>query len=146
MNFLRKIKIRKREEWSDKKMTSDIEDKLKSVRDIYVNLPKRYDVAKDELRQCENEIQDLLHVIEFVSLNAIEMTKKYKELKDARQRRRGLKDELELLEGVRELTSYPKPTEKNISRTIGNVRHILNKQMNRTYTMKERKDLQELIK
>lgn len=146
MNFLRKIKIRKREEWSDKKMKSDIEDKLKSVRDIFVFLPKRYDKAKDELRIIENEIQDLLHVIEFASLSAVEMTRKYKELKEARLKRRSLKDELELLESIRELTSFPKPNEKNISRTIGNVRHILNKQKNRTYTMKERKDLQELIK
>ena len=124
----------------------DIEQSLKSVRDVYISYPKRYDLATDELRHVENEIQDILHVIELVSLDAIQMTKKYKELKHLRQVRRGLKEELEILEEIKTFVAHPKPTEKNIGQAVGKVRSTIERQKKRTYGMRVRKDWQELIK
>lgn len=124
----------------------EIEQSLQSVRDVFINYPKRYDLASEELRKVDNEIQDILHVIEFCSLDAIEMTKKYKELKALRQQRRQLKDELELLEEIKSFVSYPKPSEKVINTAIGKVRSTLDRQHRRTYTMKVRKEWQELIR
>lgn len=124
----------------------DIEQSLQSVRDIYINYPKRYDSAADELRKVENEIQDILHVMELAKVDAIKRTYLYGELEKLRKTRRDLKRELELLEEIKAFIAHPKPTEKVISHTIGRVRSKIERQKNRTYTMKVRKDLQELIK
>lgn len=125
---------------------TEIEQTLQSVREVFVNYPKRYETATEELRKVENEIQDILHVIEFCSLDAIKMTEKYKELKALRVKRRELKDELELLGEVKSFLAHQKPSEKIINNTIGKIRSTLERQHNRTYTMRVRKDWQRLIK
>lgn len=125
---------------------TEIEQSLQSVREVFVNYPKRYNQATDELREIENEIQDILHVIEFCNLDAIKMTEKYKELKALRQQRRQLKHELEVLEEIKSFVAYPKPNEKVINSVIGKVKSTLEKQHRRTYTMKVRKDWQGLMR
>lgn len=97
---------------------------LQTVRDVYINYPKRYDLNKEELQKIEWEIQDLLHIIELTNFNASEGYKWAKELQRLRQSRRVLKDELESLEKVKEFVSYPKPSEKVISKTLGELRSI----------------------
>lgn len=125
---------------------TDIEQALQSVKDIYVNCPTRYDAAVNELRDVENEIQDMLHIIELCSLDAIAMTRKYKNLKKLRMRRRVLKNEIEILEEIVTFVRQPKPNKKSINLTIAKVRTISDKQSKRAYTMRVRKDLQELMK
>ena len=124
---------------------TDIEQSLLSVREVFINYPKRYEVALDELRRVEHEIQDVLHVIEFCNLDAIQMTMKYKELKSLRKQRRQLKDEIEVLEEIKTFVAYPKPSEKVINNTLRKVRSAIERQQKRTYTLKVRKDWQELF-
>ncbi|MFE8704113.1 hypothetical protein ACFYKX_26450 [Cytobacillus sp. FJAT-54145] len=125
---------------------SEIINALQAVRDVYINFPKRYELNQEALKKLESEIQDILHIIEFTNFNAAHGYKWAKELKRLREERRALKEELELLEPVRDFLSFPKPTEKNISRIIGDVRNIEGRQSNRSYRMRVRNDLQELIK
>lgn len=113
---------------------------------IYVNLPKRYDEAKREIKQCELEIEDLEHVLEFSNFNASDGYKLAKELKEVRQKRRTLKNELELLEVIKRLNTFPKPQEKHICQAIGDIRKTLQVQKERCYSMRIRHDLQDRVR
>lgn len=119
---------------------------LQAVRDIYIKYPQRYEQNQEELRKVEAEIQDVLHIIELTTFNASDGYKWAKELQRLRKVRRDLKNELEELEKVKEFASFQRPTEKNISKIIGDIRHIENRQSNRKYSMRMRKELQDLIK
>lgn len=123
----------------------EIEQALQSVRDVFVNYPKRIETNEEALKKIDQEIQDIMHVIE---LNNFSASKGYilaKELKKARQERRRIKDELELLEPIKSFLGYQKPTEKNIGKTIGDVRNVQNVHRARTYKMRVREDLQNLV-
>lgn len=124
----------------------DIVKALKSVRDVYVSFPKRLKLAEEELSKINQEIQDILHVLELAKFNASEGYKYARDIKELRLERRKLKDEIELLEKIQEFTAYPKASEKVINKTIGEINKVQTKFNNRFYTMRVRKDLQEMIK
>lgn len=125
---------------------TNILDALLIVREIYVGIPKRYEEVQRLIKTCELEIDDLQHVMEFASLSASQGFEIYRQMKDVRQRRRHLKNELEILEVIKRLQTVGKPSEKILNQTMGDVRRILNNQENRCYSMRIRKDLQELVK
>jgi len=120
-------------------------EQLFAVRDIYVNAPKKYELLKEAYESKNQETQDIMHVLELGSLNAVQLTKMSKELQTVRQERRKIKDELEVLEEIVRFVKR-KPTEHEINTLIGNVRKIEEKKGRRYYTMRIRKDLQEFIK
>lgn len=123
----------------------EIEQHLQSIREVFVNYPKLYEHNLEQLKRIDQEIQDILHAIELNNFNASDGYKLAKELQTARKVRRELKDQLELLEPLKEFVSFVKPTEKNIGSTLGNVRIIKQRHNVRTYKMRIRDDLQSLI-
>ena len=125
---------------------TDVEQALLQVREVFVNSYKKYKTLVDQLRVLDEERQDVLHAIEFGKADAIHRQDLYKELKDVSERRRKVKNEIEVLEAVKELASKSKPTENVINQYIGKVRKIIANQENRTYGMRVRKDLQHFIK
>ncbi|MEN2464938.1 hypothetical protein [Ornithinibacillus sp. JPR2-1] len=124
----------------------EIEESLIHVRNIFVDCPKRYGLTNDYLTKINNEIQDIMHVIELGTLDAVARVKMVNELKILRKKRRELKNELEILEIVKEFINQPKPNEKTISKILGSVRSRIELQGKRTYRMRERPDLQHYIK
>ncbi len=122
-----------------------LERALQSVRDVYVNVPKEYKILTEALRKADYEIQDLLHVFEFGKIDAVAMSKLNKQLKKVRIERRKLKNDLEILEEVMGFISIRNPKQHDYNKVIGNVRSIVKSQDRRTYTMRVRSDLQELI-
>jgi vacuolar-type H+-ATPase subunit I/STV1 len=124
----------------------DIEQALQSVKDVYVNYPKRMQQNEEALKKVEKEIQDLLHVIELKPFNASDGYKYAKQLQEARKERRSLKDEAEIFAPVKELLKFTKPTEKNITKTINEIQGIKSRHQDRLYKMRIREDLQELVK
>lgn len=122
---------------------SEVEQALTSVLDVFVNYPKRIALLEKQLKVVEREIVDLLHVVEMVNFNAQKGYVYAKELQKARLERRKIKDELALLMVTQEIAN---PTEKELNKAIWEVRGVLKHQSDRTYKMRERKDLQELIK
>lgn len=128
------------------KRLSEIIEALKSVKDVYIDYPKRYELSQEQLKKVDSEIQDIVHIIELTNFNASEGYKWAKELQRLRRIRRGLKNELETLEKIKEFLTFQRPTEKNISRVLGDLRNIENKQKIRSYRMRIREDLQNLIK
>lgn len=123
----------------------DVEEKLKAVRDVYVNYPKQLELLREELSKYEQEKQDILHVIEFGTLDAVKASDMRKELKRVLDKRRKTKKDIELLEEVRKFTER-KPNEHVINTTIGNIRRVITTQGRRSYRMRVRSDLQDLIK
>lgn len=125
----------------------NIEEAIKSVREVYVNLPRRYEQLEKDLKQLDMETQDLLHLMELKNLNLHLGFKAYKDLQRVRQERRKVKNEMELLEPILELNKYPgKPVEKVLNKHLGEVRKVVLRHQGRTYTMRVRSDLQELVK
>jgi hypothetical protein len=125
---------------------SEFESALQSVRDIFVNYPKRVITNKEELVKIDNEIQDILHLIEMTSFSASDGYKYAKDLQRLRLARRKVKDDLELLAPIEEFLTFAKPTEKIINTTLGKVRSVQGLHKTRVYKMRVRTGLQEYIK
>jgi|SRR5690625_1024845 len=125
---------------------TDVLEELQAFRKIYVEYPKKLHAAREELRRIENERQDLLHVIELGSLDAIGMSRISQQLKKVQVRRRNLKNNIEVLDEVRKYIATRNQKEQAINSMIGRVRTTIEKQGRRTYTMRVRPDLQNLIR
>jgi len=120
---------------------------VEAVKRIFLEYPARLEKVENEYRKICSERQDLLHALELGSLDAIRMTKITKDLKDIQLKRRKLKDELEILKHICTFVKHPKkPNKQRIDSMIGNVKNAIDVQSKRTYRMRIRKDLQELIK
>jgi hypothetical protein len=125
---------------------TEFEAALQSVRDVFVNYPRRVTSNQEELRKIDDEIQDVLHMIEFGNFNASDGFKFAKDLQRLRNDRRKIKDDLELLKPIEEFIAFVKPTEKNINSTIGELRKVMNVHKTRVYKMRVRTDKQDFIK
>jgi 5'-deoxynucleotidase YfbR-like HD superfamily hydrolase len=127
-------------------MIHDIEETAVFIRDAIENVPKQLNANHEEIAQIEREIQDLLHVLEFTKFNASEGYKLSKQLQAARQERRKLKNENELLGGLSKIMLKIKPQTDNLNAVIGDIRKRKQMQTNRTYHCRVRKDLQDRMK
>lgn len=125
---------------------SEFERTLVSLRGMFVDYPARYRMNYEEIILLQREEQDLLHMAEFVNLNLYESYKFYKGIQELRQKRRILKDENQLLEPILKLSRQENNTDKKlIDETLGEVRKLNRNQGVRSYRMKVRKDLQDII-
>ncbi|PAE19450.1 hypothetical protein CHH80_16885 [Bacillus sp. 7504-2] len=73
---------------------ADILAALLSVREVFVHMPKRTEEVRQDIKQCDLEITDLQHVMKFASLSASQGFEIYRQMKEVRNRRRILKNEL----------------------------------------------------
>lgn len=73
-------------------------DKLSDLNGLAKDANDRKKILEKELSTVDMEIQDCLHYIEFMKLNAAQGYKAYKLLKERRMRRRSIKNELQVLE------------------------------------------------
>lgn len=125
---------------------TDVEQALIQVREVLINAPKNYQHLTDSLRILENERQDVLHAMEFGKADAIARQYLYGVYEEVSNRRRKVKNELEILEEVKALAERGKWNEHQVNTTLGKVRKIKMSQEVRTYGMRVRKDLQHYIK
>lgn len=123
----------------------DIEQCLKMVRFIFVECPKLLGNLQDELVKIDHENQDLLHVLELGKLNAVQRTKIVNEIVKLRKTRRQIKNDIEILNSIEGLF-HQKPNEHNIGKALGDIRKIKKNHELRTYKMRVRTDLQELLR
>ncbi|SFL39457.1 hypothetical protein SAMN04487943_101331 [Gracilibacillus orientalis] len=121
---------------------ADVEQTASIINNAIRDLPDTFNKNKNEVSQLENEIQDLLHVIEFSSFNAHEGWKLSKQLKKARTKRRTLKNENEQIEP---LLSFCKKTRNYLGElddVIQDIHQVKKNQKNRTYRCRVLEDLQ----
>lgn len=122
-----------------------IEEKLSIVLDVFIKYPQKYEELKQELMIIGSERQDLLHALELGRLNAVQRTKLVNELKEVQKRRRKIKDELEVLDEIKRFTSTVRLKERQIKEIIERIRSIEERHKTRTYTMRVRTDLQDVV-
>lgn len=74
--------------------------KLRELNGLAYEVNERKKQLVSELKMVEERQQDILHYIEFCSLNACQGYKIYKQLKDVRRERRQIKNELEVVQFI----------------------------------------------
>lgn len=122
-----------------------MEQMLENVKEVFVEFPKRLKDNRRLLEKMRLEEQDLLHAIEIIAFSGVSGFKLAKQLQTLRQERRKLKNEVELLEPIVEMTKQKKVNEHSLSESIGKTREIKRTQCVRGYRMRVRRDLQEAI-
>jgi len=123
----------------------EIEQTTILIRDAIRDIPKQYNANAERIRELEKERIDLLHLIEFVDLNAREGYKVYKELQSLQKERRKMKDENELLKHVIQSFSNMKGQIKHLDKAIGDIRNEKINLDKRSYRCRSRKDLEKII-
>lgn len=124
-------------------MSSNIVDRYATtITQIYDSVASAYRANETELEQANGEINDLLHEIELGKpKNAREGYVIYKELREARQRRRKAKDENELLNELYTYLQSQAAFKNRITQIQGNARKLYTKQQGRVYTPRKRDDM-----
>ena len=123
-----------------------ITNHLESIKKVFIDYPRLYEVKQEELKGVSGEEQDLLHALEFGKLDAIKMTQIVRDLKAVRIEQRKLKNNLEVLIEIRRFVNRferQKIKTRDINDLINRIEHITTRK--RTYTMRVREDLQELV-
>ena len=92
-----------------------------------------YDYYLGALSMTEPKILDLLHEIELVPHNAIDMVRVYKKIREVRQERRQAKDAIKELTPIITWIEENKREIETLKRTLGDVRKIEKMEENRTY-------------
>lgn len=83
---------------------AEILAQVRNFESYMQDIGKRRDTLTYELSKVDAEIEDILHAAEFYNLNACEGYKLYKMLRDARIKRRKLKDYIEVVGYVERAT------------------------------------------
>lgn len=124
-------------------MSSNIVDRYATtITQIYDSVASAYRANETELEQANGEINDLLHEIELGKpKNAREGYVIYKELREARQRRRKAKEENELLNELYTYLQSQSAFKNRLTQIQGNARKLYNKQQERIYVPRRREDL-----
>ena len=83
-------------------MDSSAADSLSQTVQLFQNLDMRYQVNVAGVKEQDLITQDLLHKLELESLDAVEMVKLAKQLKECRATRRMMKDEIERMQPIKD--------------------------------------------
>lgn len=121
---------------------ADVEQTATLIKNAIRDLPDTFNKNKHEINQLENEIQDLLHVIEFTKFNAHEGWKLSKQLKEARAKRRTLKNENERIEPLLQFCKKTRNYLGELENVVQNIQQVKQRQETRTYRCRVREDLQ----
>ena len=107
-----------------------VEDLLKYMHEFFTSIDKEINNITEELSNVDLEQQDILHYIENNNLNAGGYAKVGKLLKNIRLRRRDIKNDLDILNAVRDNLTRKynnKFIEKDISGALKGIEVIKNR-------------------
>lgn len=95
----------------------------------------------DELKLCDMETQDLLHEIELTKFEVQRGYRLCKQLQEVRQRRRLLKEKMELLRSVKEFVDSNKQLKISLFKTLTCMERTEENRGQRMYTPRVRDDI-----
>ena len=95
----------------------------------------------DELNIIEQETQDLLHEIELTRFDVQRGYRLCRALQETRQRRRKLKDKMEILRTLKEFTDNNKQLKINLYKALNVMQRTEDHQGQRMYTPRIRTDI-----
>lgn len=119
----------------------EIEEAVNQLNYFFENLPKQIERLEKEVKECNLETSDILHLIELDNFNASDGYKHARDLQITRQKRRECKDELESLTELYEKMKTGRPIQHQmvaIDKLTKHRKHVLK---SRTYTPRVRSDL-----
>ena len=99
-----------------------------------------------ELAEVNGEMQDIMHYAEFATFNASEGYNIAKELKNVREKRRKIKDELDVLTFIQQTVKERKQQINGLSSIVKGVNVAKAKQENRIYKPRVRVEMFERLK
>lgn len=99
--------------------------------------------VSEEINRCDLEHQDLIHAAELLNLNAVEMSKLAKAIKQNRQKRRDAKNTKEQLSPILEVLQKNQGLINSLKVAKGKAESIQRLQKVRVYTPRVRVDLTE---
>jgi len=119
-------------------MEMTVEDILKIMKQFFENIDKELKDLQEELLQKEKEQQDILHYIENNNLNAGGYSKVGKLLKQVRQERRVIKNDIDRINHIKTFTDKynNKLITGDIVQTLKGLNTITKKQLNPVYIRK----------
>lgn len=123
----------------------DIEETLATLRDIVVELPKRYEMNEQMIKKLDDECNDIAHYMEFCDLDAAKGYQAYKDMQKLRKERRLLKNENELIDPAISLLKELNKFDQRLNFSIGKVRKVKEVHGVRRYRVRVRQDLDEMI-
>lgn len=99
--------------------------KLENLNGLAIDALNRNEELKKDLSMVDKELTDIYHYLEFASLNACQLCKAAKMIKQRRIKRRSIKNEMEVIKII---------LEKNVGEAIGKViKENIEKLDSRTY-------------
>lgn len=102
---------------------------------VIQSLEMRHQVNHEGVHEQDLITQDLLHKLELEPLNAAQMVQLAKQLKDVRQTRRLMKDEIEVMQPLMDFMqdTNNKKAMQELAQTLGKMRNVIKIQANRQY-------------
>ena len=124
----------------------DLEQTVKFLRKAIDEIPKRYQHNNDAISKCQQEINDLLHYMEFCDLGASKGYEAYKETQAVLRYRRQLKNENALIEPLKDtITKMHFDHKRDLDKSVGEIRKVKTTQGVRSYRARVRSDLEPKI-
>lgn len=124
----------------------EIESLSNQLSHFYGELPTQITRLEKEIKLCDLETNDLLHLIELDHFNASDGYKHAKDLQITRKRRRECKDELEALTELRENLKVQRPFNHQVTAIEKLVKQRSHRLETRGYTPRVRSDLKKKFK
>lgn len=113
-------------------------ENIAAFLDFLRDAQSRYNIARDELNQANNETQDILHQLELHENSYHKIAALGKKLRAVRRRRRTAKDTVEIYEPIIVWANRQDNREllKRLEQLLGEVRKIEKSKENRMYVPK----------
>lgn len=123
--------------------TVDYKEKMKEALESLKEIQQDINNLNNEVSKFDRQEQDILHIIENVRANAPEMCALYKRLQSVRQQRRDVKRRQEEARELRDfINAFKSATRNTMEKKIKSIEVLREEQMNKTYSLKELKELE----
>lgn len=121
-------------------MTDSIQT-ARAFLEILNTIEKDWGTWADDLKTCEQETQDLLHEIELTKFDACRGYYLCKQLQEVRQRRRQIKETIEVNSHLRDFIDCNKQLKISLYKVLTSMERTSENQSQRMYTPRVRMDL-----
>lgn len=125
-------------------MTDETITTVRTFFELLNRIEKEWPDWWDDVKKDEGEIQDILHEIEFTKFDACRGYQLSKQIQEARQRRRYMKEQLEALKPLKDFLDNNKQLKISLFKVLSSMEKTVEHQRNRMYTPRVRTDMELL--
>lgn len=125
-------------------MTNDAINITHDFLELLNMIEKEWPAWWDDVKKDEGEVQDLLHEIEFTKFDACHGYQLSKQIKAARQHRREMKEQIEVLRPLRDFLDNNKQLKISLYKVLNLMEKTVENQGSRIYTPRVRMDMEQI--